>query len=258
MVFCYEVTFAWENSTALSAVTRQFKSKVAAWPWPNSRYLAALWLSSVPKESFFFYPTKPVYTSASTARRCTFTDDLSRMFFANFPSVHSNDLPAAHSTTTLAVAPSKHPELQCPIFHPVAYRGGGVQTPPPKFWRPSKIVPKSTRLWKLLKIAEFRTPTHQDVRKKCSKILKLPKFAIILHQQWQKKIGCHHSLKVPKIKKILLYEKKFLVPNYSCLQNPWLEGYAPRSPFSLSPALNWICWTHPRENSWVRHWQEGI
>jgi len=29
-----------------------------------------------------------------------------------------------------------------------------------------------------------------------------------------------NSLKVPKIKKILLYEIKFLVPNYSCLQNP--------------------------------------
>ena len=28
------------------------------------------------------------------------------------------------------------------------------------------------------------------------------------------------SLKVPKIKKILPYEMKFLVPNYSCLQNP--------------------------------------
>jgi len=26
---------------------------------------------------------------------------------------------------------------------------------------------------------------------------------------------CHHSLKIPKIKKILLYEMKFLVPNYS-------------------------------------------
>jgi hypothetical protein len=26
--------------------------------------------------------------------------------------------------------------------------------------------------------------------------------------------------KVPKIKKILLYEMKFLVSNYSCLQNP--------------------------------------
>jgi len=33
---------------------------------------------------------------------------------------------------------------------------------------------------------------------------------------------------------------KFLVPNYSCLQNPWL-----RSPFSLSSVLNWICWTPP-------------
>ena len=34
---------------------------------------------------------------------------------------------------------------------------------------------------KTLKIAEFRTPTPQDVRKKGSKILKLPTFAIVLH-----------------------------------------------------------------------------
>ena len=62
-------------------------------------------------------------------------------------------------------------------------RGGwGVQPPPPKFRRHSKIVPNSTRLWKLLKIAEFRTSTHKDVRKeKGSKILKLPRFAIVLH-----------------------------------------------------------------------------
>ena len=45
-----------------------------------------------------------------------------------------------------------------------------------------KIVPNSTRLWKLFKkVAEFRTPTHQDVRKKGSKILKLRRFAIVLH-----------------------------------------------------------------------------
>ena len=41
-------------------------------------------------------------------------------------------------------------------------------------------------------------------------------------------------LKVPKIKKILLYEMKFLVPNYSCLQNPWLGGYRP-------PDLRYLC-----------------
>ena len=65
----------------------------------------------------------------------------------------------------------------------VAYRGGewfGVFNPP-KFWRPSKIVPNSTRLWKLLKSAEFRTPTHQDVRKKGSNIPKLSRFTIVLH-----------------------------------------------------------------------------
>jgi len=37
-------------------------------------------------------------------------------------------------------------------------------------------------------------------------------------------------LKVPKIKKLLLYEMKFLVPNYSCLQNPWPTGYRPQIP----------------------------
>ena len=47
---------------------------------------------------------------------------------------------------------------------------------------------------------------------------------------------------------------KFLVPNYSCLQNPWLGGYIPRSPFSLSSVLKRICWTPPqKKNSWVHH-----
>jgi hypothetical protein len=36
-----------------------------------------------------------------------------------------------------------------------------------------------------------------------------------------------NSLKILKLKKILLYEMKFLVPNYSCLQNPCLGGYRP-------------------------------
>ena len=49
-----------------------------------------------------------------------------------------------------------------------------------------------------------------------------------------------NSLQVPKIKKILLYEMKFLVPNYSCLQNPWLGGYRPQIPVLsvLCPQLN--------------------
>ena len=52
---------------------------------------------------------------------------------------------------------------------------------PPKFRKPSKIVPNSTRLCKLLKIAEFRTPTPEDIRKKGSKFLKLTRVAIVLH-----------------------------------------------------------------------------
>ena len=44
---------------------------------------------------------------------------------------------------------------------------------------------------------------------------------------------------------------KFLVPNYSCLQNLWLRGYRPQIP--VLSVLNWICWTPPEKNSWVRH-----
>ena len=107
----------------------------------------------------------------------------------------------------------------------------GIQPPPPKFRRPCKIVPNPARLWKLLKIAEFRTPTPQDVGKKGSKILKLPSvrncFTLAMIN---KLVVIINSLKVPKIKKILLYEMKFLVPNYSCLQNHWQGGYRPQIP----------------------------
>jgi hypothetical protein len=54
--------------------------------------------------------------------------------------------------------------------------------------------------------------------------------------------------KVPKIKKMLLYEMKFLVPNYSCVHNPWLGGHCPQIP--VLSVLNWICWTL---GSWVSH-----
>ena len=48
-----------------------------------------------------------------------------------------------------------------------------------------------------------------------------------------------NSLKIPKIKQLLLYDTQFLVPNYSCLQNPWIgvRGYRPRIPV-LCPQLN--------------------
>jgi len=68
-----------------------------------------------------------------------------------------------------------------------------------------------------------------------------------------------NSLKVPKIKKILLYDMKFLVPNYSCLQNPWLWGCRPQIPVLsiLCPQVNLLN-PHPppEQNSWVRHWTQ--
>ena len=129
----------------------------------------------------------------------------------------------------------------------------GVQAPT-KFRRPSKIVPNPTRLWKLLKIAEFRMPTPQDIRKKGSKILKLPPVRnCFTLATTNKLVVIVNSLKVPTIKKPLLYEMKFLVPNYSCLQNLWIGGYRPQIP--ILSVLNWISRTPPLEqNSWVRHW----
>ena len=67
-----------------------------------------------------------------------------------------------------------------------------------------------------------------------------------------------NSLKVAKIKKILLYEMKFVVPNYSCLQNPLTRGLRPQIPVLsvLCPQLNLLN-PPPEKNSWVRHWGEG-
>ena len=46
-----------------------------------------------------------------------------------------------------------------------------------------------------------------------------------------------NNLKLPKIKKILLYKMKRHVPNYCRLQNPWLGGYRPQISV-LCPQLN--------------------
>jgi len=95
----------------------------------------------------------------------------------------------------------------------------GVQPLPPKI--PKALQNRAKLNPKLLKIAEFRMPIPQDVWKKGGKILKLPSvrncFTLAMIN---KLVVIINNLKVPKIKNILLYEMKFLVPNYSCLQNP--------------------------------------
>ena len=70
-----------------------------------------------------------------------------------------------------------------------------------------------------------------------------------------KLVAIINSLKVLKIKKILLYEIKFLVPNYRCLQNPRLGGYRPKIPVLsvLCPQLNLLNPPTPEQNSWLRH-----
>ena len=89
------------------------------------------------------------------------------------------------------------------------------------------------------KIAEFRTPTFQDIRKKGSEFLKLPPvrncFTLTMTN---KLVVIINSLKYQKLRKFYYMEW-----NYSCLQNPSLGGY--RSHIPVLSVLNWICWNPP-------------
>ena len=140
--------------------------------------------------------------------------------------------------------------------------GGGLGVPPPpEIPKALQNRAKFNLIVKTLKIAEFRMPTSQDVRKKGSKILKLPPVRNCFTLAMTNKLFVIvNSLKVPKIKKLLLYEMKFLVPNYSCLQNPWLGGCRPPDPPSLCPfsSTEFVEPPPPEQNSWVRYWSQGL
>jgi len=80
---------------------------------------------------------------------------------------------------------------------------GGSNTPPRNSEGPPKSCKTQTDFEKCKKIAEFRKLTHQDVRKKGRKILKLPPvrnyFTLAMTN---KLVVIINSLKVPKIKKM--------------------------------------------------------
>ena len=65
-----------------------------------------------------------------------------------------------------------------------------------------------------------------------------------------------NSLKVPKIKKILLYEKKFLVPNCSCPQIPVLPVHCPQLNLWNLPTRTKFLGTPPfvRETQVTSNW----
>jgi len=119
--------------------------------------------------------------------------------------------------------------------HTVAYRGGYSEGPP----KSCQTQPDCEKCYKLLNLGRQHPKMFG---KKGSKILKLPRFTIFFFALalTNKLVIIINILKVPKIKKILLYEMKFLISNYSFLQNPWLGGYRPEIPFLsvLCPQLN--------------------
>ena len=137
----------------------------------------------------------------------------------------------------------------------VAYRGargGGVQSPP-KFRSFDKAEPNS----------QFR---GKYILNNLTRIRLSLIFWVVSWKALPASYGPHSGIffslqgmtwrkhKVPKIKKMLPYEMKFLVPNYSCLQNPCIGGYHPQI-----PVLSFLCSQlnllnpSPEQNSWVRH-----
>jgi len=85
--------------------------------------------------------------------------------------------------------------------------GFGGLNPRPEIPKALQNRAKLNPIVKTVKIAEFRTPTPQDVRKKGSKILKLPPVrSCFTLAMTSKLVLIINSLEVPKIKKSLLYE----------------------------------------------------
>jgi len=90
-----------------------------------------------------------------------------------------------------------------------------------------------------------------------SKILKLPPVSnCFTLAVTNKLVVIINSLKVPKIKKILLYEMKFLVPKLQ----PLTRGLPPQYTRSLRPlsSTKFVEPPPPEQNSWVRHCQDFL
>jgi len=88
----------------------------------------------------------------------------------------------------------------------------------------------------LLKIAEFRKPTPQDVRKKGSKILKLPPVRnYFILAMINKLVVIIDRFNVPQIKKILLYEMEISCTKLQLSPEPLSRGLPPPDPLSVCP-----------------------
>jgi len=109
-----------------------------------------------------------------------------------------------------------------------------------------------------LKIAEFRTPTPQDVQKKGSKILKLP----LVHNCFtltmtNKLVVFINSLKYQKLRKFYHMKWNFLY-KLQLPPEPLTKGLPPPDPRPFCPLSSTeFVEPPPEKNSWVCHWFIG-
>jgi hypothetical protein len=109
-----------------------------------------------------------------------------------------------------------------------------------------------------LKIAEFRTPTPQDVWKECSKILKLPVRNCFTSAMTNKFVVIINSIKYQKLRKFYYMKWNFLYHSTAASRTPDYGGYSPQIPVRsvLCPQLNLLNPPPQKKNSWVRQWCE--
>jgi len=102
-------------------------------------------------------------------------------------------------------------------------RGGrfGGFNPPPEIPKALRNRAKFNPILKSVKNCRIYDANTPRCSEKGSKILKLPPVRnCFTLAKTNKLVVITNGLKVPNIKKILLYEMKCIVPNYSCLQKP--------------------------------------
>ena len=135
--------------------------------------------------------------------------------------------------------------LQHIIYSEWSTEGGGFgrfkPPPPPEIPKALQNRDKHNPIVKTVKNCWIWDANTASFSEKDSKILKLPPVRICFTLAMTNKLAVIiNNLKVQKINNILLYEMKFLVPKYSCIQNPWLGGHRPQIPVLslLCPQLN--------------------
>ena len=145
-------------------------------------------------------------------------------FCVRYYILQQHVLPNWHHCTILPMCTARVKHCRRLWSMPAASDSGvprvGVFKPPAEIPKVLQNRAKLNPIVKTVKNCRIQHANTTGCSEKGSKILKLPSVRNCFTLEMASKlVVIINSLKSPKMKKILLYEMKFLVPIYSCLQN---------------------------------------